>query len=381
MTDWNAMDNDSFRAQVRDFYVRNYPPKLRNIWRYLTWAETSDWWAALYQRGWAAPSWPKEHGGMGLDATKQLIFHEERLDVSRGPDFGGISMLGPVLIEFGTEQQKRDYLPRILSGEHRWAQGYSEPGAGSDLAAVRTEGVIDGDAFVVNGQKIWTSWALSCTHIFALVRTDKSVKKQEGISMLLIDLTAPGVTVRGIPNLSGHEAFCEVFFDNLRVPRANLVGALNQGWTISKAIVAFERLLVGNPKHCLFALERLRAIGEAHGLMQDAGFMDRFTQLRLDVEDLGATYERFCDIVRRGGKLPPEVSMLKLWATETVKRISEAMLEAAQGLGGTQGERVFDGVPTDALGVYYIARPTTIGGGSSEIQRGIISKFVLELPA
>ncbi len=374
------MDNESFRAQVRDFYDRNYPAELRNVWRYLTWDEVKDWWPKLYAKGWAAPSWPAEHGGMGLDATKQLIFHEERLDVSRGPDFGGIVLLGPVLIEFGTPAQKREYLPKILSGEHRWAQGYSEPNAGSDLASLRTEAVLDGDEFVVNGQKIWTSWCLSCNQMFALVRTDKTVKKQEGISMLLIDLKAPGVTVRGIQNLSGNQSFCEVFFDNVRVPRANLVGELNKGWTVSKALVGFERLLVGNPRHCLFALERLRAIGQAHGLMRDACFVDRFTQLRLDVEDLGALYERFCDIVRSGGVLPPEVSMLKLFATETVQRITEAMLEAAQGLGGTRDEQVFDGLPMDILGIYYLARPTTIGGGSSEVQRNIMSKLVLQLP-
>ena len=207
MSDWNAMNDDLFRAEVREFYQKNYPPRLRNIWKYLDWDDTSEWWKRLYEKGWAAPAWPVQYGGMGLDANKQLIFHEERLDVSRGPDFGGITMLGPVLIEFGTEQQKREHLPKMLSGEQRWAQGYSEPGSGSDLASLRTEAVLEADHFIVNGQKIWTSWALGCTHIFALVRTDKTVKKQEGISMLLIDLKEPGVTVRGIRNLAGHQSF------------------------------------------------------------------------------------------------------------------------------------------------------------------------------
>lgn len=381
MFDWNGMSNEAFRAEVRAFYEEHYPAALRNVWRYLEWSEMSDWYAKLFAKGWAAPAWPKEYGGMGLDAAKLLIFHEERLDVSRGPDFAGITMLGPVLIEYGNEEQKREYLPRILRGEQRWAQGYSEPGAGSDLAGLRTEAVLAGDDFVVNGQKIWTSWALSCTHIFALVRTDKTVKKQEGISMLLIDLTSPGVTVRGIQNLSGRKSFCEVFFDNVRVPRANLVGGMNKGWTISKALVSFERLLVGNPRHCLFALERLHAIGEENGLLHDAAFIDRFTRLRLDVEDLGATYARFCEIVKRGGSLPPEVSMLKLWATETVQRITEAMIEAAEDLGGTDGVTEHAGLPVDVLGIYYLARPTTIGGGSSEVQRNIMAKHVLHLPS
>ena len=381
MIDWNAMNDDLFRIEVREFYQKNYPPRLRNIWKYLDWDDTAEWWKRLYEKGWAAPAWPIQYGGMGLGANKQLIFHEERLDVSRGPDFGGITMLGPVLIEFGTEQQKREHLPKMLSGEQRWAQGYSEPGSGSDLASLRTEAVLEADHFIVNGQKIWTSWALGCTHIFALVRTDKTVKKQEGISMLLIDLKEPGVTVRGIRNLAGHQSFCEIFFDTVKVPVTALVGKMNSGWTVSKALVGFERLIVGNPRHCLFALERLRAIGTANGLMEDPVFIDRYASLCLDVEDLGALYERFCEIVRRGESLPPEISMLKLWATETVKRLSEAMLEAAQGLGGTQGMHEFDGIPIDLLGVYYLARPTTIGGGSSEVQRNILSKQVLELPS
>jgi len=381
MTDWNALSDDAFREEVRRFYAEHYPAHLRNVIGYLTWDEQRDWYRILHAKGWAAPNWPREHGGMGLDAAKLLVFHEERLDAARGPDFGGTVMLGPVLMKFGTPEQKAHYLPRILSGEHLWAQGYSEPGSGSDLAALRTEAVLDGDEFVVNGQKIWTTWALDCNHIFALVRTDKTVKKQEGISFLLIDLKSRGITVRGIRNLAGRHAFCEVFFDNVRVPKENLVGGLNKGWTVSKALVGHERLLIGNPRHCLFALGRLEAVARAQGLMDDAGFVDRYTQLVLDVEDLGATYGRYCDLVRRGEQLGPDVSMLKIWATETLQRITELMVEAAGDAGGTEGMIDFGGEPIDVLTPFYIARPTTIGAGTSEIQRGIMAKFVLNLPS
>ena len=381
MTDWNAMSDEAFRAEVRSFYAEHCPAHLRHRIGYLTWAEQSDWHAKLYAKGWAAPSWPREHGGMGLDAGKLLIYVDERLDSARGPDFGGIVMLGPVLMKFGTAQQKAQYLPRILSGEQRWAQGYSEPGSGSDLASLATRAVLDTDGFVVTGQKIWTSWALDCTHIFALVRTDPQAKKQAGISLLLIDLKSPGVTVRGIRTLAGEQSFCQVFFDNVRVPRANLVGGLNEGWTVSQALVGHERLLIGNPRHCRFALERLRAIARAQGLWADAAFADRYAQLALDVEDLASAYRRYCDLVKRGETIGPDISILKIWATETLQRITEQMLESANEHGAIGGPVDFGQTEVDVLMPFYIARPTTIGAGTSEIQRNIIARRVLGLPA
>ncbi|MCC6532742.1 MAG: acyl-CoA dehydrogenase family protein [Burkholderiales bacterium] len=380
MTDWNAMSDQAFRQEVRRFYAEHFPAHLRAVIGYLTWAQQQDWYRKLYERGWAAPSWPREHGGMGLDTNKLLIFVDERLDAARGPEFGGIVMLGPVLMKFGSPAQQAYYLPRILSGEDRWAQGYSEPGAGSDLAGLRTEAVLDGDHFVVNGQKIWTTWGLDCTHAFVLVRTDKSVKKQAGISFLLIDLGSHGVTVRGIRNIAGQQDFCEMFFDNVRVPKDNLVGGLNQGWTVSKALVGHERLLIGNPQHCQLALDRLAAVARVQGLFDDAGFIDRFAQLALDVEDLGATYARFCDLARRGAAIGADVSMLKIWATETLQRINEQIVEAAGDLGATEGLIAFGDRAVDVLHPFYISRPTTIGAGTSEIQRNIMAKFVLELP-
>ena len=381
MTDWNAMGDEEFRQQVRGFYAAHFPAHLRNVIGYYTWAQQMAWHRKLYEQGWAAPSWPREHGGMGLDANKLLIFVEERLDAARGADFGGIVMLGPVLIKYGTQAQKDHYLPRILRGDDLWAQGYSEPGAGSDLAGLRTEAVLDGETFLVNGQKIWTTWGLECTHMFALVRTDKAVKKQAGISFLLIDLEAPGVAVRGIRNLAGQQDFCEVFFDNVRVPRANLVGALDDGWNVSKALVGHERLLIGNPQHCQRALERLDTLARAQGSFEDTGFLDRYTQLVLDVEDLGASYARYCDLARRGAAIGADVSMLKIWATETLQRINEAIVECAGDYGGTSGVLPFGPQGVDVLHPFYISRPTTIGAGTSEIQRNIMAKLVLQLPS
>jgi len=241
--------------------------------------------------------------------------------------------------------------------------------------------VLDGDTFVVNGQKIWTTWGLECTRMFALVRTDKTGKKQAGISFLLLDLKSPGVQVRGIRNLAGGTDFCEVFFDDVRVPKANLVGELNQGWTVSKALVGHERLLIGNPQHCQRALERLAAVARARGLFEDLGFVDRYTELALDVEDLAASYARYCDLARRGQPIGADVSLLKIVATETLQKINERIVECAADYGGSHGTLEFGDARIDVLHPFYISRPTTIGAGTSEVQRNIMAKFVLGLPS
>ena len=247
----------------------------------------------LSRLGWLAPAWPKEHGGMGLPADKLIAYIEESeaWGVARPPD-QGLVMVGPILMRFGTDEQRARFLPKILAGEHVWTQGYSEPNAGSDLAAVRTEAVIEGDEFVVNGQKTWTTWGMDGTHMFMLVRTDKTVKKQAGISFLLVDLKTPGVTVRTIQNLAAEREFCEVFFDNVRVPLLNLVGELNQGWTVAKALLGFERLFTGSPKHSQHTLHQVEKLAAQRGLLDDPVFMARLTELQLDTVDLGAASTR-----------------------------------------------------------------------------------------
>lgn len=379
--DYNALTDEDFRREVRAFFEQEYPPHLRYLLRRARWHEMKDWWRKLYEKGWIAPNWPRECGGMALDAGKMVIFLEEmeRHGVARAPD-QGITQVGPILMRFGTEEQKRRYLPRTLSGECIWCQGYSEPNAGSDLANLQTAAVLEGDHFVVSGQKIWTSLADDATHIYLLVRTDRQAKKQEGISFLLVDLATPGITIRPIRNLAGHEEFCEVFLDNVRVSHEALVGKLNEGWTVAKALLSFERLNIGSPRRPQYALRRLELLARARGLFADPGFVDRYTALKLDLEDLGALYGRFVGQVKRGEPLGEEVSMLKIWATETWQRLTDLLVETGAEEGVIPGVHDIAGVETDFLSPYYYARPATIYGGSSEIQRNILAKYVLRLP-
>ena len=319
---------------------------------------------------------------MGLAPDKLIVFIEEqeRHGVARAPDMG-ITMVGPLLIQHGTDAQRAHYLPRILSCQDIWCQGYSEPNSGSDLASLRTEAVADGDDFIVNGQKIWTTLAQDATHIFLLVRTDKAAKKQEGISFLLADMKSPGVTVRPIRNIAGAEDFCEVFLDNVRVPRANIVGELNKGWTIAKALLGFERIFLGSPKQSQYALSRVEEAAARLGLLEDPVFADRYTQLALDVADLGTLYARFVEQVKRGEALGPEVSMLKVFATETYSRLANVLVEIAGASGATAGDVETDDGAIDVLTTFYNARPATIYGGSNEIQRNILASTVLQLPS
>lgn len=383
--DYNAMTDDAFRKDVRVFFEAEYPPELRFILRRARWPEMKSWWDKLYHKGWVAPAWPREWGGMALDASKLLIYFEEmeRHGVARPPD-QGITHIGPILMHYGSDAQKTYYLPRALSGEHIWCQGYSEPNSGSDLASLRTSAVPDGDDFVINGQKIWTSLATDSTHCYVLTRTDAQAKKQEGISMFLVDLKTPGITLRPITNLAHHAEFCQVYYDNVRVPKANLVGALNQGWTIAKALLGFERLAIGSPRRPAYALQRLNLVARARGLFADQGFVDRYTALKLDVEDLASLYGRFVEQVKRGEQVGPDVSMLKIWSQETWQRLAELLLEIGEEEGVLEGVRDFGGagspVEVDALTTFYMSRPGTIAGGTSEVQRNIMSRYVLRLP-
>jgi alkylation response protein AidB-like acyl-CoA dehydrogenase len=381
-TDWNALDNASFRATLREFFEEHFPSEWRYPQRRLRWSEIGPWYLRLSEKGWVAPSWPTQYGGMGLSPEKLIIFIEEqeRWGVARAPDMG-ITMVGPLLINHGNDAQRAYYLPKIISGEHIWCQGYSEPNSGSDLASLRTEAVVDGNDFIVNGQKTWTTLAQDATHFFLLVRTDKSAKKQEGISFLLVDMNTPGITVRPIRNIAGSEDFCEVFLENVRVPRTSIVGELNKGWTIAKALLGFERIFLGSPKQSQYALARVQEAAQRLGLFEDTGFVDRYTKLALDVSDLGALYGRFIDQVKRGETLGPDVSMLKLFATETYSRLADLLVDVMGSSGGTPGSTALPGGKTDALTTFYNARPATIYGGSNEVQRNILASSVLKLPS
>ena len=379
--DYNAMDDAAFRTELRDFVEAECPAELRHQPRRMRRADVEGWSHKLAAKGWIAPNWPAGHGGMGLTVGKQLAFHEEfdRLGVPRAPDMG-VVMLGPLLIKFGTDAQCARFLPPITRAEEVWCQGYSEPNSGSDLASLRTEAVLDGDHWVVNGQKTWTTLAQDADWIFLLVRTDKTVKKQEGISFLLVDLTTPGITRRPIRTLTGEEEFCEVFFDDVRVPKDNLVGGVNQGWTMAKALLGFERIFIGSPKLPQVALTRLDLLARATGAIEDEHFLDRWAELQLDVADLAETYAGFVEQLKRGETLGPDVSILKVISTTTYQRITELVVETSAEQGAIEGPATYGNDGIDALAVFYLSRPSTIYGGSNEIQRNILAKSVLELP-
>jgi alkylation response protein AidB-like acyl-CoA dehydrogenase len=378
--DYNAMDDHSFRMMVRDWVEAHYPPELRNPIKRLHLHETKGWYLMLSRKGWLCPAWPREYGGMGLSGGKYLILIEEyqRHGVTRINDMG-VSMLGPLLIRYGTPEQRDYFLPKIIAAEHIWCQGYSEPNAGSDLAGLRTEAVLDGHEWVVNGQKIWTSMAMDANWIFLLVRTNKAAKRQEGISFLLVPMDSPGITVRPIRNIALGDEFCEVFFDNVRVPKDNLVGQIDRGWTMAKNLLGFERIGIGSPRQSSYALSRLKLLAEHMGVSEDPTFRDRYERLAEDLADHKALYETFAEKVRRGEALGPDVSMLKINQTELFQRITDAMLEVAGENAGLL-EPIAGNSEMHPSGQFIQARPATIYGGSNEIQRNILAKNVLMLP-
>jgi alkylation response protein AidB-like acyl-CoA dehydrogenase len=382
MQDWNALSDEAFRHEVRAFFAAEYPDTLRFLPRRLRWDECKPWYLTLARKGWIAPAWPKEHGGMALSPAKQIVMLEEteRAGIGRMPD-QGITQVGPTLMRYGTKGQKERYLPPILAGEHVWCQGYSEPNAGSDLASLQTSAVRVDDGYVINGSKIWTSMSMDATHMYVLVRTDReAAKKQEGISFMLLDMATPGITLRPIRNIAGHEEFAQVFFDNVRVPTDALVGELHRGWTIAKALLGFERLTIGSPRRPRYAFTRLEKVSRSRGLLDDPAFVDRHAQLRLDLADLNSLYGRYVEQVRRGEGLGPDVSILKIWSMELYQRIADLLLEVADEKGALEGEVDFDDESVDILAPFYMSRPGTIYGGSNEIQRNIVAKDVLRLP-
>jgi alkylation response protein AidB-like acyl-CoA dehydrogenase len=379
--DLNTLDNDAFRAEVRAWIEANYPPEIRNPPKRLHLRENFHWYQALSRKGWLAPGWPRKYGGMGLSAEKQVIFSEEleRHGCARLNDHG-INLLAPLLIEYGTQAQKERFLPKILSGEHIWCQGYSEPGAGSDLAGIRTTARLDGGEWVISGQKTWTSMANDANWIFMLARTDSSGRKQQGISFLIAPMESPGITVRPILNLEMHDEFCEVFFDDVRVPADHLVGQVNQGWTMAKALLGFERLFLGLPRQAAFALSRLIELGDHLGLGDDPIFRDTCSRFSLDLENHNALFASFLRAISAGRAVGPEISLLKISQSELFSRIANFMIEVAGSQAGYVDALAGSGALNPA-GQFLQARAATIYGGSSEIQRNIISKAVLGLPS
>jgi alkylation response protein AidB-like acyl-CoA dehydrogenase len=399
--DLNITGEDlAFRDQVRAFLDAELPQDLRHKvldHLRLTRDDYVRWHRILARQGWVAPGWPREFGGPGWTAAQRHIFEEECARAGTPPIMPfGVNMVAPVIMAFGSQAQKDHYLPRILSCDDWWCQGYSEPGAGSDLASLKTTAVrghdADGDHYIVNGQKTWTTLAQHADMIFCLVRTDPDVRKQEGISFLLIDMKTPGITVRPIVMLDEDHEVNEVFFDNVRVPAANLVGQENRGWTYAKYLLGHERTgiaAVGRSKRELARLKRMACREQKNGrpLIADPLFGAKVAELEIELMALETTVLR---VLAQANKAPgAEASVLKVRGTEIQQRLTELMVEAAGPLalpfdpayldGETDHSSFDDDFAAPLLAHYFNYRKTSIYGGSNEIQRNIISQMILGL--
>jgi alkylation response protein AidB-like acyl-CoA dehydrogenase len=383
-----SAEDQAFRAEVREFVKQNLSPRLKRKAELGLRIEREDyveWYTLLYEKGWITPSWPKEHGGPGWTHLQRYIFDEETL-LGGAPRIvaSGINMLGPVLNTFGTPEQKAKYIPAIRRSETWWAQGFSEPGAGSDLASVRTTAVLDGDHFVVNGHKVWTSYAHWCDMMFALVRTDPTAKPQEGISFLLIDMHAPGVEIRPIKMLEGGTDLNEVYLDNVRVPKENLVGELNKGWTYGKYLLGHERTGIAGIGSCKQQLARARHLAKQQGLENDPLIQSRISRFEVELMALEFTGLRMLS-ANQASRVPSvEAPMLKVRGTELRQGIYALLTEIAGPYAVPFDEQAmldeagYEGPSPDELiavaANYFDARKVSIYGGTNEVQRNLISR-------
>ncbi len=390
-------DLETFRDEVHRWLDANAPASMRTPLRSADEAcwggrkakypeDTRRWLAIMAERGWTAPTWPREYGGGGLTKDQAKVLAQEMAKLRlRPPLMGfGLEMIGPLLLQVGNEAQKRDHIPKIVRGEIRWCQGYSEPGAGSDLAGLQTRAVRDGDHFVVNGQKVWTSYGDKADWMFLLVRTNTE-KKHAGITFLLMDMETPGVSVRPIKLISGASPFCETFLSDVRVPVANVVGEVDAGWNIAKMLLRFERNMIADAfkerddRSRLLRLAR-RYVGPEQGRLADPVLRDRLTQVELDQLALDLTLSRSRDRLKAGQPPGPEASIFKLYGTELNQRRREltGSIAGPQALGWEGA-----GFTDEELGLtrdWLRSRGNTIEGGTSEVQLNIIAKQVLGLP-
>jgi len=391
-------EEQAFRAEVQRFLTDKVPARLTAKVRdgkHLGKADLQAWHALLNAQGWLASHWPEQYGGPGWNTVQKFIFeHECALAYTPRTIPFGVNMLGPVLIKYGNEAQKQHWLPRILSGADWWCQGYSEPGAGSDLASVKTSAVRNGDHYIVNGQKTWTTLGQHANMIFCLVRTDRDVKPQEGISFLLIDMTTPGVDVRPIITLDGEHEVNEVFFTDVKVPANNLVGQENKGWTCAKYLLTYERTNIAGVGFSDAALARLKVIAartlkNGQPLARDPLFAARLARVEIDLENMKTTNLRVITAVAGGGAPGAESSMLKIRGTEIRQELT-ALTRRAMGPyalpfidEALQEDDDQAGVgPQEAASAaaqYFNNRKLSIFGGSNEIQKNIISKMILGL--
>ena len=404
MADFGADNLEAFRSEARTWLEANYPAELRDpkakvdpeaMWGGRRFVGSTDplsvWQQRMGAKGWTTPTWPKEYGGGGLSAAEARVLQQELNKCGYQPALAsfGVWMLGPVLLEYATEEQKREYLPKIIKGEIRWCQGYSEPGAGSDLASLQMRCEDMGDHYLVNGQKIWTSYADQADWIFALVRTD-TTKKHEGVSFLLIDMKTPGVEPKPIKLISGSSPFCETFFTDVKVPKEQLVGRLNGGWDIAKRLLQYERQNIsggmgtgggaGGAAGDLGNIAKRYVGVDAAGRLADTDLRERITKNKMEQHAFGLTVRRV-EAESRASKGPSAAtSIIKYAAATMAQQRSELMVEAMgnQGLGW-EGEG-FSPAEIIATQGWLRSKGNSIEGGTSEINLNVVSKRVLGLP-
>ena len=380
---WADLFDDAFGRTLRAWLSAHYPEHWRApIVLRLRGQDERDWLGTLHRHGLRGPGIAREMGGMGLPLARQLLYKKtfDAHGVARVLDMGS-TLLAPILVRYGTDAQKARFLPPILRGEDVWCQGYSEPGAGSDLASLRTSARRQGDVFVVNGQKTWTSHASNASRIFMLVRTGQYARRQQGISLLLVDLDTPGITVRPIVNMAGDDEFCEVFFDNVEVPADRLLGAVDEGWSVAKSLLGVERLVNGSPALAQQAFAYLLQMLDAAPDMRAIAVADtRLAAIACDLLDTQALYEEVCEAAVAGRPLDAEYSVIKVLSTELFQRLVDLMVELAGERGGARGELPFgEGVKgaIDLHRLYMLSRPGTIYGGANEVQRDILARALL----
>ena len=376
-------DDRAFRHEVRAWIAQNLPGGLCNRSARIDPPELKPWHRQLYERGWIAPHWPKEHGGMGATLTQQIILFEEISRVGAPTPYPhGLNFIGPLIIDAGTAEQKARHLPPILTGEITWCQGYSESGAGSDLASLTTRAELDGGDFVVNGHKMWTTNGHFADWMFALVRTDpKAQPRHAGISMLLIDLKSPGITVRPIQTIKGDAEFAEEFFVDVRVPRENLLGALNDGWKVANRLLGSERFTTGHPRNAAVLLNRARQVAELTGAIREAAFLQKLAALEIDLLAFSAYYRHAAAL--HGEKRAPfsMAPVIKIVGGELGQRASELLVDAAERYGPLVEDMTIGNHVVNPAADMFEMRRVTVGSGAVEIQRNIIAKRVLGLPS
>lgn len=400
-------DLDAFREEARSWLEANAPQAVRGavpseflsgIWggskAVFDFPEQKTWLDVMGAKGWTAPTWPAEFGGGGLSRAEAKVLKQVMSELKLPqPLIGfGLEMIGPTILKYGSDEQKQRFIPPIVKGEVRWCQGYSEPDSGSDLASIQTKAVRDGDDFIINGTKVWTSYGDQADWIFALVRTDPDAKKQEGITFILIDMDQPGIEVRPIKLISGKSPFCETRFDDVRVPVANVIHEINAGWTVAKALLGFERSMIADTfgsaggrskkaKPGSRLANMARKYGDAgNGQLEDGALRAEIAQIEMDERAFKLTVQRSADAARAGQAPGPESSLFKIYATELNKDRYELMVRIAgpQGLGWEGAG--FEDSEIDLTRGWLRSRGNSIEGGTSEIQLNIIAKRVLGLP-